>query len=76
VRLLERVYFGPGDWIATCTTARQRRAFGFWNVVLAAAFAVPFGSKVLYVTILSIVALIPNITSETPVEKEDDVGNS
>lgn len=38
--------------------------------MLAVLFAIPFGRQVLYVTILSIVALIPNITSETPVEQE------
>jgi hypothetical protein len=68
--LISRIFYGPGDWIAGATTARQRRAFGFWNVAFAVLFAIPFGREVLYVTILSIVALIPNITSETPVEQE------
>jgi hypothetical protein len=45
--------------------------FGFWTIILAAVGAVFFGSKVLYVTILSIIALIPNYASETPVETED-----
>lgn len=68
--MIRRCYYAPGDWIATRTTARGRRAFGFWNVVFAILFAIPFGRQVFYVTILSIVALIPNITSETPVEQE------
>ena len=34
--------------------------------------AVFFGRAVLYVTVLSIVALIPNFSSETPVETEED----
>jgi hypothetical protein len=68
--VISRLFYGPGDWIASSTTARQRRAFGFWNVAFAILFAIPFGRQVLYVTILSIVALIPNITSETPVEHE------
>jgi hypothetical protein len=32
--------------------------------------AIFFGRAVLYVTILSIIALIPNFSSETPVEME------
>lgn len=52
-------------------SAEDRRAFGFWTVILAATGAFFFGSAVLYVTILSVVALIPNFTSETPVEQED-----
>ena len=46
--------------------------FGFWTIVLAAIGAVFFGNKVLYVTVLSIVALIPNYASETPVETEEE----
>lgn len=68
--MIERVFYGPGDWLVAHTTARGRRAFAVWNVVFAVIFAVPFGGVVLYVTILSILALIPNITSETPVETE------
>ena len=45
--------------------------FGFWTIILSAVGAVFFGREVLYVTILSIVALIPNFASETPVETEE-----
>ena len=44
--------------------------FGFWNVVIAAALAPFLGNRVWYVTILSVVALIPNFSTETPVEEE------
>lgn len=44
--------------------------FGFWTIVCAIVGAIFFGNKVLYVTILSVVALIPNFASETPVEEE------
>lgn len=44
--------------------------FGFWTIIVAATGAVFFGREVLYVTILSVVALIPNFASETPVEEE------
>lgn len=65
-----RVFFGPPNWLVAKFNAEIRRAFGFWCVVLAAVGTIPFGSKVLYVTILSVVALIPNFTSETPVEHQ------
>lgn len=67
-----RLFYGPSDWLVEHTTARARRAFGFWTIVLAILGAVFFGSAVLYVTILSIVALVPNLSSETPVEEEDE----
>jgi hypothetical protein len=70
LRLLQRIYYGPPDWIVTRIHARARRAFGFWTLVLAAVGAFFFGRQVLYVTILSVVALVPNFASETPVEEE------
>lgn len=45
--------------------------FGFWTIIFSIVGAIFFGREVLYVTILSIVALIPNYASETPVETED-----
>jgi hypothetical protein len=69
---LSSVYYGPPDWLVTKFDSRQRRAFGFWNVVFAAVLSVPFGNKVWYVTILSVVALIPNFSTETPVEEEGE----
>jgi hypothetical protein len=45
---------------------------GFWTIVLSIIGAIFFGRQVLYVTVLSIVALIPNFASETPVETEDE----
>lgn len=65
-----RIYVGPANWLVAHTSAESRRAFGFWNIVVALILAVPFGRAVLYVTCLSIVALFPNVTSETPVEPE------
>jgi hypothetical protein len=63
-------FYGPPDWLANKFSARGRRAFGFWTVICAATGAVFFGRAVLYVTVLSVIALIPNFTSETPVEQE------
>lgn len=64
------VFHGPADWLVDKTTARDRRAAGFWTIVAAIVGAIFWGSEVLYVTILSIVALVPNLSSETPVEDE------
>ncbi len=68
---MRRIFYGPADWLVAHTTAQGRRAFGFWTIVLAILGAIFFGRAVLYVTILSIVALIPNLSSETPVEEEE-----
>lgn len=68
--LIRRVVYGPPEWVVVKFSAEDRRAFGFWTVILAALGALFFGREVLYVTVLSVVALIPNFTSETPVEEE------
>jgi len=70
--VLAEIYYGPGDWLASHTDARQRRAFGFWTLLFAILGAPFFGRAVLFVTVLSILALIPNVSSETPVEVEAD----
>jgi len=67
---LKRIIYGPPDYLVKRFTSRDRRAFGFWTLLLAAIGAVFFGSEVLYVTILSVLALVPNFSSETPVEEE------
>jgi hypothetical protein len=67
---MRRFVYGPPAWVVGKFTAEDRRMFGFWTVVVSAIGAVFLGSEVLYVTILSVVALIPNFASETPVEGE------
>ena len=69
--MIRRVYYGIPDWLVDRFDSHERRAFGFWTFILAGVGAFFFGRQVLYVTILSIVALIPNFSSETPVETED-----
>ena len=69
---LNPLYYGPPDWLVDKFDSHERRAFGFWTFVLAGIGAFFFGRQVLYVTVLSIIALIPNFSSETPVETEDD----
>lgn len=70
-RWLTRVWYGPWDWLVAHTTSRDRRAFGGWSLVGAIIGALFFGRAVLYVTFLSLLALMPNLTAETPVETED-----
>jgi hypothetical protein len=70
--MIGRFFYGPPDWLVGKFDSRDRRAFGFWTIIAATVGAVFFGREVLYVTVLSIVALIPNYASETPVETEDD----
>lgn len=69
-RFVGRVVYGPPDWIVAKMSSRDRRAFGFWTFVASCVGALFFGRVVLYVTVLSIVALIPNFSAETPVEIE------
>lgn len=69
-----RVYFEVPDWIVDRFDSHQRRAFGFWTFLLAVVGTPIFGRAVLYVTLLSVLALIPNFSSETPVEVEKDEG--
>jgi hypothetical protein len=69
---VKRVLYGPPNWLVEKFSTEDRRMFGFWTIILAALGAVFFGREVLYVTILSIVALIPNYASETPVETEGE----
>jgi hypothetical protein len=68
--MLGRLVYGPPDWLVTRFTSRDRRAFGFWTIILAIVGTVFFGRQVLWVSILSVVALIPNYAAETPVETE------
>ena len=69
---MRRCLYGPPNWLVARFSSEDRRMFGFWTVVLAIVGAIFFGRAVLYVTILSVVALIPNFSTETPVEEEDD----
>jgi hypothetical protein len=61
-------FYGPSDWLVENTTARDRRAFGFWNIVTR--LLDPAVRRAVLFVVLSIVALFPNVTSETPVEEE------
>jgi hypothetical protein len=69
-RRMRAVLYGPPNWLVEKFSSEDRRMFGFWTIVLATVGAMFFGREVLYVTVLSILALIPNFASETPVEEE------
>lgn len=67
---MKRVVYGPPNWLVTKFSAEDRRAFGFWTIIFAVIGSVFWGNEVLWVTVLSVLALIPNYASETPVETE------
>jgi hypothetical protein len=69
--MFRQIYYGPPNWLVKKFSAEDRRAFGFWIIVFAIIGSFFFGTKVLWVTILSVIALIPNFTTETPVESEE-----
>lgn len=73
--MLKRLFYGPPNWVVRKFSVEDRRAFGFWVIIGAAIGACFFGSMVIYVTILSVIALIPNFTTETPVEHESTKSN-
>jgi hypothetical protein len=70
--MIRHVFYGPPNWLVDKFDSEDRRMFGFWTIILSVIGAVFFGRQVLYVTVLSIIALIPNFASETPVETEDE----
>ena len=65
------MWYGPPDWLVNKVHSRGRRAFGFWTLIISAIGAIFWGRHVLYVTLLSVLALVPNFSTETPVETED-----
>lgn len=67
---MRRLVYGPPNWIVTKFSSEDRRAFGFWTFVVACALSPFIGSTVIGVYALSVLALIPNFSSETPVEVE------
>jgi hypothetical protein len=64
------VLYGPPNWLVNRFTSEDRRMFGFWTFVISLALFPLLGGYTLFVSALSILALIPNFASETPVETE------
>lgn len=67
---VRRLIYGPPNYLVKRFTAEDRRTFGFWTLVFAIVGTPIFGRYVMWVSVLSVVALVPNYTSETPVETE------
>lgn len=75
---MRRILYGPPNWLVTRFSSEDRRMFGFWTVIIAiigtvlcAVFGVRDFVWFLWLAAISVVALIPNFSSETPVEEED-----
>lgn len=75
---MKRIFFGPSDWMASRTSARERRAFGFWLGVLFVVLTVASWASVDHAVAghaLSALTLLllcwTIVTTETPVEEEE-----
>lgn len=74
---MSRILYGPGDWLGSRLTARQRRAVAMW-VFLVYVGTLPlrlqFKNAVWMVWILSelaiMISLLTIVAAETPVEPE------
>jgi hypothetical protein len=69
--MLRKIFYGPPNWLVTKFSAEDRRMFGFWVIIISVIGSIFFGEQILWVTVLSVIALIPNFTTETPVEEEN-----
>lgn len=69
--MFSRIIYGPPDWLVTKFDSRDRRAIGFWTLVFSIIGSIFWGRYILWLNVISVLALIPNFTSETPVEKEE-----
>lgn len=68
--MIGRLYHGPADWLVKHTDARDRRSFGFWTFAISILLAPFLGDVLYFLTAISLLALVPNFTAETPVEEE------
>lgn len=68
---MRRALYGPPNWVVSKFSSEDRRMFGFWTFVLALVLSPFIGTTVIGVYALSVLALIPNFSSETPVEVEE-----
>lgn len=77
--MIEKILYGPGDWLGARFTVRQRRALAAWVMILTIFPGIPFTylwkNSVWMVWLLSIIALTfaawGVLAAETPVEKEE-----
>ena len=69
---MRRLLYGPPGWVVSKFGREDRQMFGFWTFVVALVLTPVIGTTVIGVYALSVLALIPNFTSETPVEIEGE----
>jgi hypothetical protein len=78
--MFKRIFYGPGDWLATCSTARQRRAAATWVLIFWIFPGLPMWlwlrNAIWFIGLMSIIALWLSawamVGTETPVEEEKD----
>jgi len=74
--VIRKLYYGPPEWLVQKWNAQDRRAFAFWSFWVSVVLAIFFGGMVWFVTALSLLALVANFTAETPVEHEEEGGDT
>lgn len=72
-----RLFYAPGDWLGARFSARARRAFAAWSLILIVAtvpLRYPYRNAVWLVWAISEFALVLSmwgvVSAETPVEEE------
>ena len=76
---LRRIWYGPPEWIARRTTAKQRRAINFWVLVVwiipGALIWFAMRNALWFVGFMSVWAIwvghLSAVAAETPVEAEE-----
>lgn len=79
--MLEKIFFGPGDYLASRLSARQRRAIIAWLLILAIFPFTPityiWRNAIWMIWFISMIAIYLSLggmlSAETPVEDEDDL---
>lgn len=79
--MLSKLFYAPGDWLATALDARQRRGVATWLLIVYVAttpLRYPFKNVVWMVWLLSeiaiVISLVTVVAAETPVESETEGG--
>jgi hypothetical protein len=78
--VFSRIFYGPGDWLATKLGARQRRAIIAWLLILAIFPFTPltyiWRNTIWMIWAISMIAIYLSLggmlSAETPVEEEDE----
>ena len=73
---MRRILYGPPNYVAHRFSAEDRRMFAWWSFWVVMLLTPFFGTSVLFVTVLSLMALTSNFAAETPVEDEEAADES